>query len=363
MGSGLVKCFITSQTIPEGIPVVVFPIIQQTDYEPVKAIHSYQMFHQATAEKEAHFTDHTSEKEIMPPNSSICYANCFYRFQGVKFHALADDYRRQNLENTLENRISFLNLLKYLHQHALKTLPGENQYHDHGFEIQSLLKEYNISLGDFNERGRFQYHKDTDYIQSKALDWDKVQELYLKFLDIADEGRIIVIGLRRPVVLKFAICLQSAYDEMVRLAKHRDYRSYYNIDEAIDEACAAITPNMSEEDKQDAIFSFRSRINHSATELTANGYSSQLFEELDVIRKDFTVANIKALKPKMSFLFDFISMQEILNKINVPILPMTGYDQDYQNENGKLFTNIVTSSQNAVDSFIKEKYGEYEEEE
>lgn len=92
MGSGLVKCFVSHQSIPENMPVVIFPIVQCSGYRPVEIV------------------DRSGKTFQVPaPNNTTVYANCLYELQGVRFTCIADDYATNQIENT--SRISTALLL------------------------------------------------------------------------------------------------------------------------------------------------------------------------------------------------------------------------------------------------------------
>ena len=352
MGSGLVKCFITNQTIPEGIEVVVFPIIQNSTYRAVKLI------------------DRQGKKLALPgPNNTTVYTNCLYSLQGVKFHTLADDYADNSFEDTLENKYSFILMLQYLYQYSLTTVEGENEYHDLAFDIKKFIKKHKINLGEIKERPANKYgpaYKYMDFYKCtnpdllKSLSVKKMNEMYEKLLELADKNRIFVQEHSEcATVFKFAICLKSAYDYMIKNAEP----SYglRNFDAQVTSVVNSLASAKDSDMNRFRVAELFTRIGDG--ESTNHDYMSLVYDLMDKLPKKITEKDIINMKNQLPFLFDIIKFQAFLNQNQILIQPITGYQQDYQNEDGNNFVKLVAHCNQQVGEFLKEKYGEFEDEE
>ena len=202
MGSGLVKCFVSHQIIPEGVPVVVFPIVQSCGYEMVDLISSRSGI----------------AKKAQAPNNSSVYANCLYQMQGVRLTCLADDYGRNNLEDTLENKYGFIIMLRFLYENSYDAKEGDNSSHEKEFSVKKLLAKYKIVLGkDKLGRDKKTYY---DFFEPnhapllKSLNIKKMNDLYQELLLFGDKNRIFVrdVMSEQVIAFKFAVCLKSVYD-------------------------------------------------------------------------------------------------------------------------------------------------------
>lgn len=100
MGSGIAKCFVSNQSIPEDIPVMIFPIIQSQGFYQVNLKNEYE------------------EVTVSQPNSTIVYHNCLYEFQGVSFTAKNGDGLVPVFNDSIANKQNFLILCQYLYEHS-----------------------------------------------------------------------------------------------------------------------------------------------------------------------------------------------------------------------------------------------------
>ena len=348
MGSGLVKCFVSNQTIPEGMPVVIFPIMQAAGYHPVSISRGDSKF------------------EMIAPNNTTVYANCLYGMQGIYFTSLADDYAKNNLEGSLENKYSFIALIQFLAKYSYVAEQGENEYHEKAFDMKKLLKKHKIVVGQIvkNKKGqdRFDYFPATHEPLLKSLTVPKMNKVYEELLELADANRIYVNEYHEtPRVFKFAICLKEVFDYAIREDNKGDrntktiiegyLKAYLDPNDKMNKAYPEMTKGRVAE-------CFSKLDGESATQ----GYREVIHDILDTMPKKLTPKHIPELLSKLNFAVVISSFQRYLNHNNVLIQPITGYHQDYHNDIGKRYAKLVEMSALAVSSFVKEKYGEDEDE-
>jgi hypothetical protein len=330
MGSGLVKCFVSNQIILEGIPVVIFPILQERGYETVeiKGLSGESKF-------------------VSTPNSTTVYANCFYAFQGLKFEAIGDDYARQTLIDSLENRISFLELLIYLHKSSYKTQQGKNQYHDHAFDTSKLFKGF-IDLKSKDLK--------FDLTIANKLNWKKCQTLYETILTCADENRIFVKDYSGEArCLKFSICLKSAYDYAVEKTKGNTYHA-----QRFEAKLSDLIPKMKNKPLIKNLMKDKFIRNHlleslfraETGECYSIGYDNFISDNINKVGV-LSEKKLRTIKKNMEFYDNFIGFQSFLNWNQLLIMPITGYTQDYDNRTGNEYFKLVKAVNKVVNEFVK----------
>lgn len=330
MGSGLNKCFLTNQTIPEGIDVIVFPIMPQSDYNDTIA-------HSRNSPE-----DHI---KVSGPNHSICYANWLYQCQGTYFTCKSDDYGESFVNNTRENKISYIEFLNYLINYSLVTKQGENEYHEQSFDILELLKKNKIKTIKENNK-----QKITITINEQALSNKQINSIHLELLELGQKNRIITSDYKKKFI-KFAICLKSAFDYV-----NQEFRSQ-RIQSLMENfpKLASDELKVAKVTKNTIFYKFRLTdiIRHSFDGESVNiGYYVFLYKTMNNLKaKDF-----KKKINEIKFILDFANFQAGLNALNITIEPISQYQQDYSNEIGSDYLKLIKHANKSVKDFIKNKY-------
>lgn len=330
MGSGLKKCFVTKSYIPEGMPVVIFPVINNRTYTPV-------VFH--------HEAKPDIKKEIYGHNDSVCYPNWLYSFYGTYFTAIMDDYGRSEIEDSKENIVSFKLFLEELLQNSYITEEGENEYHEKAFNIVKLLKSKKIKISNLDSNKRYERK-----IES-SLSIKVVNSLYQEILELADSNRIV--SSQHESFVKFAVCLKEAFKYGVSTVPLLNYL------EASKEEFIELLPKTNSKNRYLVSGAIR-----RLTELRENhgsmGYYHYMQSLIDTEKGKLTKKDAKLILTKCEFVFDFSKFMIFLNDLSIDILPMSGYQQDYHNETGNEYVKMLIKMNKKVDEFIKEKYGDEE---
>jgi len=341
MGSGLVKCFVSRQIVPEGVPVVVFPIVQSSGYALVDLFSSRSGL----------------EKKAQTPNNTTVYSNCFYRMQGVRFTCLADDYGRNCIEDTLDNKYSFILILKFLYQNSYETKEGDNSYHEKEFSIKKLLLKYKIILGkEKTNKDKIKYF---DFFEIhnpsllKSLNHKKMNSVYQELLSCGDKNRIFVRHYMGEQVLafKFSICLRSVYDYAVNNESKVCGSGIHK--EILENVNRILDPKDKIFKKDSVKFRIAESISrHSDGESADLDYHEVLYSVLDGYR-DISLKDSEKICTKMKYIIDLLSFQRYLNFLEIPIVPISGYAQNYDNECGNEYLKMVKEVNSQLKVFIK----------
>ncbi len=120
MGSFLVSCSLTRQSIQEGEEVYIIPIVQQRTYEAIKLADG------GTFHSHAH----------------PVYNTDFYQPVGFMFQGTYADYGQYNINwGSVANQKLLEGYYNYLRQHHVPVLQGSNQCHDIPVSLPEVLSE------------------------------------------------------------------------------------------------------------------------------------------------------------------------------------------------------------------------------
>lgn len=122
MGSFNTTCFVSQQTIVPGAKCIILPIIQQSTYDEIELISP----------------DNSFETSVFGHAHTTCYPTCFWGYYGPLITGTYYDYGKFEIDNSSENIQSLKFLFNKLLSDSFKTKQGENEYHDHAFDMSSL---------------------------------------------------------------------------------------------------------------------------------------------------------------------------------------------------------------------------------
>lgn len=320
MGSFLMKCFISKQTILEGQDCVIIPIKKTFD---VKC--SFESI----------------DESIFSDNNKCTKST--YIPVGVKIDVLADDYGFQNIVDSHDNRVSLVSLFKSLVASSLKTKQGENPHHEKSFNFKEMLKLKAPTINKIVTDSLLDY---------SSWNWDEVQQVpFSEFTDLWEDLHSLIVDNRvfvknifnkEPTQLGFAICLKSAYDHLANL-NYESNETVINIDKKADGVSKFSTPLMI------AYMEFNHRFEIINDQLE---YYAMKFT-LDKKEKNIVNRIIEAQK----YLWLFANFQDNMYWLQLRYEPMAYSGQDYRNEIGKVYQKLVNEVVEQQNMYIKKVYG------
>lgn len=131
MGSFNVACMASHQVITPNTEVIIFPIYQESSFNPIKISNNNQ-----------HFSPYGI-------SHSNCYPNAFWNYAGPLIRASYSDYGTFELLNTKENIDNIIQFFNHLFIKSFKTEKGMHEYRDSSFNIKEIYNSK--STYSFNE--------------------------------------------------------------------------------------------------------------------------------------------------------------------------------------------------------------------
>lgn len=335
MGSFNTSCMVTQQTIVPNAEAVILPIIQQATYNPVEMTKDGQDFSQYGF---AHTT---------------CYPTAFWGYCGPMFRGTYDDYGRFDLDDTPENKINLVSFFNHLLDKSFTTKQGENQYHDHGFDMAKLFE------------------------RKKEYTFAELESIWEAMWDVTFENRLFVANYQgEPRNLQFAVMHRAAADyliDTVNQFKGYDKKSYeqktYFTNYVQDQLSRMIGLFKHKKELGDTFSFFGTQLSSLSSYLLGQNegcyighYYDSFNEIMDLI--DEHVKNNPQTetvsKDLIDKLFDIFKVQldhryihEGLNYLNIKLSPMVYASQDYDNSVGKAYAKMIRSVSSQINKEIK----------
>jgi hypothetical protein len=341
MGSFNTTCFVTNQTIASEDRVRLFPIAQQTSYNPVKL--SYK----------------DKEWEQFSYCSSTCYPTRFWEFCGPCLTGEYDDYGQFILDNTPKNQDSIRRVFNYLLGNAAITKKGKNECHDIAFDMSKI------------------YSKDKKYTFKQLINiWEKmwtavVHECRVFVRDYQGAFRPFGFSVMHESTAKYLIDFSENSKDWNGLVETRyDFiKNTYNEHHVID----LVKEYLSD---KEANFMSMFRIEGIVRDYLRCGEGMDVARHYNIdydavivkiangmlagMASEITDGIVKDIMPLFDSLFDAHYIMGGLNELNISISPIVYASQDYSNDVGKQYTELVTKVCQEVSAFRKQKYGDDE---
>jgi hypothetical protein len=204
MGSFNITCFATNQTIACGDRCWVLPVVQQSSYQAA----TVRMRDGAV-------------REVFGATSSTAYPNAFWQPFACYVPAVYDDYGNTTLVLTKTSRPAVLYLLQTLLVRSLCVDEGENVYHDLPFNLPAFLEERAPALLAFlrSADANALFSADvSDHDEAVNVCWEYVSRAAFKGRTFATNA----FGAPRP--LQLAVMHDEAYHALALQAqKGRDW--------------------------------------------------------------------------------------------------------------------------------------------
>jgi len=313
MGSFIRKCFISKQVIKEGEEVVLIPVYQSQSSNKIKVSYGKK------------------EQEIKSPSSHLCYPDAYWTPLGYVLEAKSLDCGQYELSQSEFNHKSLILFFKDLYQSVMKTHAGYNKYHEQEFEFVSFFKNVNNFEEGINKQG----------LEKSDLEFFEKNQVYSSFERMLPDfiaGRVFIDNNEYPSMVSFSVCLKKAYDfcveESKKLNQNRDVyeriEKFKEFDRTIKHAFK-LFPN-----------DFYSIFNYYKGDGVSSSYS-HLIE--DVLKNSEETANknslLKIKEQDLRNVFDFEKFQEYLIVLDLVYIPFFGASQDYENESGLRYAQLI----------------------
>lgn len=335
MGSFNTSCMVTQQTIVPGAEAVILPISKQATYSPVEMTKNGQEFSQYGF---AHTT---------------CYPTAFWGYSGPMLRGTYDDYGRFNLDNTEENRINLVSFFNSILDKSFTTKQGENQYHDHGFDMEKL----------------YQPKKQYTFVELESI-WETIWE-------VASQNRLFVANYQgEPRNLQFAVMHRAAADyliDTVNKFKSYDGTSYeqkaYFTNYVQGQLSRMIGLFKHKKELGDTFSFFGTQLASLSSYLLGQNegcyighYYDNFNEVMDLIdqhvtnnpdNETFSEDLIDKLFAIFKVQLDHRHIHEGLNSLNIKLSPMVYASQDYDNSVGKAYAKMIRSVSSQINKEIK----------
>lgn len=199
MGSYNTSCFASRQTIAEGDPCLVVPIVQRRTFHPVELSFRGQA--------------HSQYGLTM----STCHPNRFWNPVHAFFEADYEDSGEVVLSDTGANRHQLLDFLGQALRHTAQAKEGENLVHDLPYNLEAYLREQQPELWELlqsPERERSQAAVSDEMFEQALCAWG-----YL--WGVAQEQRLFWWDPPALQPLSFAVIHRSAFEALVTLANQQ----------------------------------------------------------------------------------------------------------------------------------------------
>lgn len=329
------NCFVSNQVVPEGKQVVVFPIRQQKDYEACNL-----------SRGDLKITETAN-------CSSISYNNSLWNSLGLVFTAKAQESYRLTINDSPMNRVSLMIFFYKLLDETFITEEGSNSSHDFAFNAKLVIQKKSLPI--FKYLSTHNKFLKINELELKKIAWNEFKKVWEEVEELIHESRVFIRDYKgRPCLLKLSLCLTSAYDYVVKNTT-QGYNSR-KIDDKItnfDKSLKNYQKYFKKTDPKSLRFLIMDVFRFESGDGSALDYSSYFYAKLSVKPTQKTSVKLKnELKP----IIDFSQFQHGLNDLNLKFIPISGGSQDYMNETGALYSNLVAEVYNENQKFIDKKY-------
>lgn len=334
MGSFNTSCMVSQQTIVPGAHAVILPISQQATYNPVELVKNGKELSQ-------YGFAHTS-----------CYPTAFWGYAGPMIRGEYDDYGRFELFDTPENQNNLVSFFNTLLKDAFTTKQGENQYHDHAFDIHAI------------------------YDSKKEYSFEELVAIWEKVWDVSQENRLFASDYKgHPRNLQFGVVHQAAADHLINsVEKSKSYsgQSYEQKTYFADyvqnyfKRTIEILDSMPEMNGNKMTFfaiQLASLSNYRLGEqegcYLSHHYDSykeviEIIKAADITGQELPSETVDALFEVFEAQIQHRYLHVGLDSFNIKLSPMVYASQDYDNSMGKSFAKMIKTVSAQVNKQIKD---------
>lgn len=323
MGSFNTSCMVSQQVIIPGMEAFILPIQQQATYSPVELV-------KGGIETSQYGFAHTS-----------CYPTAFWGYSGPIIRGKYEDYGLFKLIETDDNSNNLVSFFDHLIADSYNTKQGENEYHDHAFDIHSI----------YNPKQNY------SFAELETI-WDSLWE-------VSQENRLFVCDYNnQPRNLQFAVIHHAAADYLINTVnsfknyegKSYEQKSYF--DSYIRNKLEKAVHIFSNKEKHiDSFYFFTSQLtelyDYRIGEQEGSYISNYYINENNVIdliedfvsknpgNNNFSTELIDKLFEHFKTQIQHRYLHVGLNNLNIKLSPMIYASQDYDNTAGKAYAKMI----------------------
>lgn len=337
MGSFNTTCFVSQQTIVPGAKCIILPIIQQSTYDEIELISP----------------DNSFETSVLGHAHTTCYPTCYWGYYGPLITGTYYDYGKFEIDNSGENIKSLKFLFNKLLSDSFKTKQGENEYHDVAFDMSSL------------------YSPETEYSFEQLIGiWD---EIWM----VTCEHRLFVRNYKhQPRSFQFAVMHQKSAEYLINMVSNEkswdgmSYHQYNYFENFVKSKLGKFVDETKEVPPELLEFVFwriESLDGYRVGDSEGSFISSLYRSPNGVI--DILQTMVSGDFSKMPELFQLYKTQldhryihRGLDDLNIKLSPMVYASQDYSNDIGSAFLEMVKNVNADINAEIKARYGEDDDE-
>jgi hypothetical protein len=348
MGSFNTSCFVSQQIIAPGDESVILPIIQQATYDPVSLL---VKTHNGIEEMEKYGYMHSS-----------CYPTAFWGYYGPMIRGKYDDYGQFELDDTESNFTNLISLFNQLHKNVCDVKQGENDCHDHPMVFNEL----------YNPKEQYTFEQLTEI-------WEKIWEM-------GQESRLFATDYHKnPCSIAFAVMHKPAADYLVDTINQSttwndvslEQKSYFH--SYVNQKLGRVLEIFKDKKEKEDIITFGAvgmlsleGFGVGEQEGTYIGqyydYNEKVLDEIieyfkqnpeaNSISKDVTDEIFESFKEQIEHRY----LAAGLSRLNLRLSPMVYASQDYSNDTGNSYLEMLKEVNAKVNAIVKEKYGEDDDE-
>lgn len=322
MGSFNTNCMVSQQVIVPHAEVIILPIVQQATYNPVE------------------ITKDGTETSQYGFAHTTCYPTAFWGYAGPMIRGTYDDYGNFELLDTEDNNFNLISFFQHLKRDAFNTKAGENQYHDHSFDIHSL------------------------YDPKKIYSFAELVTIWDSIWEVASENRVFLQDYNGHARnLQFAVIHHAAADYLISTVNQftsysgQSYEQKTYFKEYISNQLSTMFGIFKDKKRADTFSFFASQLASLSNYRLGDqegAYISQFYTNWNPIMdaiENFTKDNPDAEQLSDTLideLFDIFKSQIDhrylhvgLDNLNIKLSPMVYASQDYSNATGKSYSKMV----------------------
>lgn len=342
MGSFNTTCFASQQTIIPGAKCVIIPIAQQATFNPVPIEKNGEQF------------------APWGIANSTCYPSCFWGHSGQIIRGTYYDYGRFELDETIENTMALVSLFQELLENSYVTKQGKNEYHDIPFNMQELYNPQELysfeelleiweKIWDVTQEHRLfinDYHKSPRQFQFAVMHEKTAQYLIDKVSSFSSYG-----GQSYEQKSYFKDYVQSKLSRVIDFFNKKEAR---NPKEAFSFFSMQISSldNYRIGDQEGTYLS----IHYNHYEAVENIIDKFVTNNTDLTQVSNQIIDelFNVFKPQL----DHRYIHAGLDHLNIKLTPMVYAGQDYSNDIGNAYLEMIQSVNQSINDEIKEKYGD-----
>lgn len=345
MGSFNVKCFVSQQTIIPGHEAIIFPIVQQSTFKPVELI--------------MRGNSDVVELSRYGYANNTCHHTSFWGFYGPIIIGCYDDYGRFTISESELNERAIRAFLNKLSDRVYDVKPGDNEYHEHPLVFSDLYckeKEYSFA----------------ELVSAWDTIWDLAQEARLFVRNYKGEPASVAFATMHKVVGDYLLenmSKRTTWDN--RTLEPKSFFKNYFI-RRLESLFAAI----GQEDSFNNILFVSltlGRLEDFRIGSEEGSFIGEFYRDSNVTAriKEYFELNPESRTISDEVLDEFYELfkpeiehryiSSAINEPNIKLMPMSYAGQDYDNEMGNKFLEIVQESNKRVNQLIQSEQEEYEE--